>query len=207
MAGRAVLRIEMRSAERAAKLAVFLCHNARCSLSHAQRGGCDMLKSRNAAEPLSFISLIPLWLSPLNRPDTLTTREIEKDESDPPPTGGDLRPFVETCCDMSLLRPHGGRSRPHLSLREGSEQDPFPLALHRVGSVLAVKGSLRRFAPWTAPGRSERRAAYEGKGGLWVRAVWTGRKEPFGHTGRLEPQPRGGVTRRAVAQRRSRAAA
>ena len=46
-----------------------------------------------------------------------------------------------------------GRSRPHLSLREGSEQPPFPLALHRVGSVLAVKGSLRRFAPWTAPGR------------------------------------------------------
>ena len=42
---------------------------------------------------------------------------------------------------------------------------PFPLALHRVGSVLAVQGSLRRFAPWTAPGRSERRAAYEGKGG------------------------------------------
>ena len=42
---------------------------------------------------------------------------------------------------------------------------PFPLALHRGGSVLAVKGSLRRFAPWTAAGRSERRAAYEGKGG------------------------------------------
>ena len=54
---------------------------------------------------------------------------------------------------------------PHLSLREGLAQTPFPLALHRVGSVLAVKGSLRRFAPWTAPGRSERRAAYEGKGG------------------------------------------
>ena len=46
-------------------------------------------------------------------------------------------------------------------------------------------------------------AVHEGKGG--VRAVWTGRKEPFGHTGRLEPQPRGAVTRRAVAQRRSRA--
>ena len=58
-----------------------------------------------------------------------------------------------------------GRSRPHLSLREGLEQTPFPLALHRVESVLAVKGSLRRFAPWTASGRSERRAAYEGKGG------------------------------------------
>ena len=35
--------------------------------------------------------------------------------------------------------------------------------------------------------------------------MWTGRKEPFGHTSRLEPQPRGAVTRRAVAQRRSRA--
>ena len=33
----------------------------------------------------------------------------------------------------------------------------------------------------------------------------TGRKVPFGHTRRLEPQPRGAVTRRAVAQRRSRA--
>ena len=65
-----------------------------------------------------------------------------------------------------------GCSRPHLSLREGLEQTPFPLALHRVGSVLAVKGSLRRFAPWTAPGRSEGMAVYEGKGG--VRAVGRG---------------------------------
>ena len=32
----------MRSAERAGKSAVFLCHNAPCSLSHAQRGGCDI---------------------------------------------------------------------------------------------------------------------------------------------------------------------
>ena len=45
------------------------------------------------------------------------------------------------------------------------KQTPFPLALHRVGSVLAVKGSLRRFAPWTAPGRSEGMTVYEGKGG------------------------------------------
>ena len=45
-------------------------------------------------------------------------------------------------------------------------KNPFPLALHLSRSVLAVKGSLRRFAPWTAPGRSERRAAYEGKGGV-----------------------------------------
>ena len=59
----------------------------------------------------------------------------------------------------------GGRSRLHLSLREGSEKPLFPLALHRVESVLAVKGSLRRFAPLTAPGRSEGMTVYEGKGG------------------------------------------
>ena len=49
-----------------------------------------MLKTNNAAKPLSSISLIPLWLSPVNRPGSLRTREIEKDESDPPPpqTGG-----------------------------------------------------------------------------------------------------------------------
>ena len=48
-----------------------------------------MAQTRNAADPLSFMSLIPLLLSPVNRPATLRTREIEKDESDPPKkTGG-----------------------------------------------------------------------------------------------------------------------
>ena len=79
---------------------------------------------------------------------------------------------------MSLLRPHGVALV--LIYPCGKAwTPPFSLALHRVGSVLAVKGSLRRFAPWTAPGRSERRAAYEGKGGERVRAVWTGRKGTF----------------------------
>ena len=82
------LRIEMRPAERDGKLGVFLCRSASKCLPHAQRGGYGMVKIRNAAKPLSSISLIPLWLSPLNRPDTLTTRESEKDESDPPPNRG-----------------------------------------------------------------------------------------------------------------------
>ena len=42
----------------------------------------------------------------------------------------------------------------------------FPIVPHDPGSVLAVKGSLRRFAPWTAPVRSERRRCFtRGKGG------------------------------------------
>ena len=51
-------------------------------------GGYGMAKTSNAAKPLSSISLIPLWLSPVNRPGSLRTREIEKDESDPPPKQG-----------------------------------------------------------------------------------------------------------------------
>ena len=46
---------------------------------------------------------------------------------------------------------------------------PFPLALDDPGSVRAVQGPLRRFAPLTAAGRSEGMAVHEGKGG--VRAV------------------------------------
>ena len=131
-----------------------------------------------------------------------------------------MRPFVAVGCYIPLLGPMTGRSRPHLSLREGSEQTPFPLALHRGGSVLAVKGSLRRFAPWTAPGRSERRAAYEGKGGGarsgelrgalahdkgYYHSLRRSRKGTFRPYQTPEPQPWGAVTRRAVAQRRSRA--
>ena len=85
-----------------------------------------------------------------------------------------------TCRFSALMT---GRYRPHLSLREGLEQPPrsgaekprfsnpfysrapFPLALDDPGSVLAVKDSLRRFAPWTAPVRSERRAASRGERG------------------------------------------
>ncbi len=47
-----------------------------------------MEKTRNAAKPLSFIFLIPLWLSPVNRPGSLRTRKSEKDESDPPKNRG-----------------------------------------------------------------------------------------------------------------------
>ena len=47
-----------------------------------------MAKSSNAAKPLSSICLIRLWLSPMNRSDTLPTREVEKDESDPPQNRG-----------------------------------------------------------------------------------------------------------------------
>ena len=100
-----------------------------------------------------------------------------------------MRPQKEVRCGIPLFARMTGRYRPHLSLLEGLEQPPrsgaekprfsnpfysrapFPLALDDPGSVLAVKGSLRRFAPWTAPGRSEEMTVYEGQGGMQIKPV------------------------------------
>ena len=87
-----------------------------------------------------------------------------------------MRPWIAALWNMPLSRPHGVALVLIYPCGK-AQKPPFSLALHRVGSGLAVKGSLRRFAPWTAPGRSERRAAYEGKGE--VRAV--GREGELAH--------------------------
>ena len=47
-----------------------------------------MAKSINAAKPLSSICLSLLCLSPLNRSDTLTTRERRKGRERPPQKQG-----------------------------------------------------------------------------------------------------------------------
>ena len=70
--------------------------------------------------------LIPLWLAALKRRGSLRTREGEKDESDPPQTGGDLRPFVETCYSMSLLRPQGVALVLIYPCGKAQKQPPFP---------------------------------------------------------------------------------
>ena len=101
-----------------------------------------------------FETALPLW-----------TREKGGRRERPPQKQGGHAVLHRWRLHTPLYRPPWGRSRPHLSLREGLEKPPFPLALDRVESVLAVKGTLRRFAPWTAPGRSEGMTVYEGKGG------------------------------------------
>ena len=60
------------------------------------------------------------------------------------------------------------------------KKSPFPLASHDSRSVLAVKGSLRRFAPWTAAGRSGETRCSRGK-----RGGGRAEREPFGHTSYL----------------------
>ena len=63
-----VCRTRMKSAERAAKLADFHVTNAANLCHRVKGGGCDMLKSSNAAKPLSSICLNRLWLAVLKRP-------------------------------------------------------------------------------------------------------------------------------------------
>ena len=97
--------------------------------------------------------------------------------SDPPQKqGGHAVPHRWRSWHASVPAPMGSLTSSFIPAGR-LRNSPFPLALYCVGSVLAVKGSLRRFAPWTAPGRSDRRAAHEGKGG--VRAV--GREGELAH--------------------------
>ena len=80
---------------------------------------------------------------------------------------------------------------------------------------LSPRASLCRIGPRRQGSASPLRAL-DRSGPIWRDALFTrekgdfgpcGRTErfPFGHTSRFEPQPWGAVTRRAVAQRRSRA--
>ena len=67
-----------------------------------------MAKSRNAAEPLSSICLIPLWLAILKQPSPCVPgAHVEKAVSDPPQNRGVMRPFVAVGCGIPLLGPHG----------------------------------------------------------------------------------------------------
>ena len=61
----------------------------------------------------------------------LRTRENGGDESAPPKNRGAMRTRIAGICGMPLSGPMTGRSRPHLSLREGSEQPPTKLVFFR----------------------------------------------------------------------------
>ena len=72
----------------------------------------------------SSICLIPLWLATLKRPGRFGRGRKAGDVSDPPLNRGVMRSRIDGIWNMPLSRPPWGRSRPHLSLREGSETAP-----------------------------------------------------------------------------------
>ena len=61
------------------------------------------------------------------RPRAACRESRERPPPPPPKNRGVMRSRTDGIGDMPLYRPPWGRSRPHLSLREGLEQAPFPL--------------------------------------------------------------------------------
>ena len=99
---------------------VFVLQTTAGVLLHAQRGGCNTIFGLGLPQPHSSICLIPLWLSPLNRPSRFG-RGRKTGTRAPPPNRGGMRSRKAGICNMPLFDRMTGRSRPHLSLREGSE--------------------------------------------------------------------------------------
>ena len=86
-------------------------------------GGSGRIPAQGVAKPLSFISLIPLWLSNNTRP-ARAAREKRRGRERPPPKPGGHVTLDSGTEWHTAIRPMRGRSRPHLSLREGLEQPP-----------------------------------------------------------------------------------
>ena len=76
--------------------------------SDEQCGEAAFLYMPHSAVVSSFETALPL-----------RTREKGGDVSDPPQNRGVMRSFIAVACGIPLLGPMTGRSRPHLSLREG----------------------------------------------------------------------------------------
>ena len=127
-------------------------------------------------QPHSSIYLIPLWLAILKQPSPCVPgAHVENDDSDPPKKRGGMRSQKEVRCGIPLFARMTGRYRPHLSLREGLEQPPFPSRFivsdrsspSRVRFAASRLGRLRAdpkdalftrgkggFGPWGAEGES-----------------------------------------------------
>ena len=166
MAGRPGLRIGMRSAERGSKSVSFHVTGERWyEVTGLEGGVLHGFWLRCITAVFVYLTHSPV----VSQFETALLRPRGADglgrERPPPKPGGHAVPKSWHLLHAAF-RPHDGSLSSSFIPAGRLGTAPFPLALHCVGSVLAVKGSLRRFAPWTAPGRSERRAAYEGKGGV-----------------------------------------
>ena len=100
---------------------VFHATNDRLFFAPGLEGGCGKILAQGVAKSYSFISLIPLLLSHVNRPTPCRSRKIGEDDSDPPEKRGVMRPRVGVQCGTPSRVSQGGRYRRYLSLREGSE--------------------------------------------------------------------------------------
>ena len=143
------------------------------------KGGVGTRSGREMGHYCIPLSISFRWIYPLViGPSPCRTAEIWEDDSDPPQKRGGMRSRVAALWDRPLHRPRGSLSSvfipagrlgvaPQKGVLTERVRCPFPLVLHDSRSVLAVKGTLRRFAPWTAAGRSEGDGCLRGRGGGW----------------------------------------
>ena len=97
-------------------------------LPHVQRGGYGTIRTRNAAKPLSSISLIPLWLSPVNRPSRFRRERKAGTRATPPKSGGACDPDSGTERRTSIPVPWGSLSTSFIPAGRLRKTPLFPRA-------------------------------------------------------------------------------
>ena len=122
------LRIEMRSAERGINPAFLVELRTACLIGTGlEGGGCSKTFRSGLPQPHSSIYLIPLWLAILKRPSRVPGAACRAGtRATPPKKWGVMRSRKAMRLCSALFARMTGRYRPHLSLREGLEQPPFP---------------------------------------------------------------------------------
>ena len=91
-------------------------------MEHPLRGGVQESLKRCSTAAFPYLSNSAVVIH-RESARSCRTRKKGGDESAPPQTGGHVALDSRAVFHASI-RPHGGRSRPHLSLREGLEQPP-----------------------------------------------------------------------------------
>ena len=76
-------------------------------LPQGQGGGWDTIRARDGTLLYSPIYLIPVDLSPGNRPSRAERQKFGRDDSDPPKKRGGMRSRVAALWDRPLHRPQG----------------------------------------------------------------------------------------------------
>ena len=141
-----------------------------------QRGGCGIKSCGGVPAPHSFNSFVFCGLPLLFGFHDDDTEKSGETIATPPKRGVPTGPDSGAEWHASIPAPRGSLSSvfipagrlgaaPQKGVLTERVRYPFPLVLHDSRSVLAVKGTLRRFAPWTAPGRSGETRCSRGKRG------------------------------------------
>ena len=133
-------------------------------------------------QPYSSIYLITLWLATLKRPSRVPGTACRAgDDSDPPKNRGVMRSQKAGICNMPLFDRMTGRYRLIYPCGKAWNRPPFPsrFIVSDRSSPSRVRFAASR--PGLLPGRSERRAAHEGKGGGSGRGVRGQVASPLAH--------------------------